>query len=351
MEKYITDKNGNTILNTLIFEDCISCIASKVKDGYAHISCPHDGVAKRLGFAIASNGQISICSSNSNTTKNFKILLNETLGTLSELCKTRNEVIAEVNNQSLERINRLVHNLKNINAHFLQELYNLIPQNLFMGKMSKMVSRVEKIVSENPKDTAYCLLRIARLNAGLKAEVAVYDKLFKENPTLNVRSYTLDSVLMLVLNEFFADFHANNVFVRVEDFPKKINLDFESFRVAMYHIFENATKYVLPNTKISIKFTDNSESNSVIIALEMTSFALRPNEVLRIFESGYSGEQAKANNKSGKGIGMYLAKQLLELMQATIEFVPGTQIVRKFNGIEYAENLILITLDKSLPCS
>ena len=77
--------------------------------------------------------------------------------------------------------------------------------------------------------------------------------------------------------------------------------------MALYHIVENASKYVLPNSNIEIKFNSNNESFSIVFLMQ--SFKLSTNDKDRIFEDGFSGSVAVKARKSGHGIGMYRARK------------------------------------------
>lgn len=271
------------------------------------------------------------------------MLSNELLYAIPTLREARLELLSEIKEQSNARVNRVLHNIKNINAHLLQELYTFVPQELFTRKLGKTVNTVVELIKKHPKDAAIAFLRIAKLNSGLKAELSVYDKLLKDNPQLQFREYNIRDVVMLVLHEFFSDFHELGVYIDVEDCYKRISIDFESFRVALYHIVENASKYVLPNSIIEIKFNSNNNESFSIVFL-MQSYKLNSDDKDRIFEEGFSGSVAVKAGKSGHGIGMYRAKKLLELNKGNLIFEPGKVTEKIIDNIEYAYNTITIEL-------
>jgi len=112
--------------------------------------------------------------------------------------------------------------------------------------------------------------------------------------------------------------------------------------VALYHIVENASKYVLPNSVIEIRF--NSEDKSFSIVFLMQSYKLSSDDTDRIFEEGFSGSVAVRAGKSGHGIGMYRAKKLLILNKGNLIFDPGKVTERIIDNVEYAYNTITIKL-------
>ncbi len=342
MHKQIIDKSGVVLCNSMPYTSCQSCIIAAVHNGFGHVSCPFSTEPKRVAFQKSNQGEVYICSEENITTKNFKLLVAELLYAIPTLREARLELLSEIKEQSNARVNRVLHNIKNINAHLLQELYTFVPQELFTRKLGKTVNTVVELIKKKPKDAAIAFLRIAKLNSGLKAELSVYDKLLKDNPQLQFREYNIRDVVMLVLHEFFSDFHELGVYIAVEDCYKRISIDFESFRVALYHIVENASKYVLPNSIIEIKFNSNNESFYIVFIMQ--SFKLSSDDKDRIFEEGFSGSVAVKAGKSGHGIGMYRAKKLLKLNKANLIFNPGKVTEKIIDNIEYAYNTITIEL-------
>lgn len=321
---------------------CQSCIMASVYNGFGQVLCPFSNEHKRVAFQKSNQGEVYICSEKNITTKNFKLLVAELLYAIPTLRDARIELLFEIKEQSNARVNRVLHNIKNINAHLLQELYTFVPQELFTRRLGKTVNTVVELIKKRPKDAAIAFLRIAKLNSGLKAELSVYDKLLKDNPQLQFREYKIRDVVMLVLHEFFSDFHELGVYINVEDCYKRISIDFESFRVALYHIVENASKYVLPKSNIDIKFNSNNESFSIVFLMQ--SYKLSSEDKDRIFEEGFSGSIAIKAGKSGHGIGMYRAKKLLKLNNGNLTFDPGRVTEKIIDNIEYAYNTITIEL-------
>lgn len=342
MNKLIIDKSGVILCNSMPSTTCQSCIVTSVHNGFAHSICPLSNDSKRLAFQQGNNGDVYVCTGEAITTKNFKILVAELSYAIPTLRNARLELLSEIKEQSNARVNRVLHNIKNINAHLLQELYTFVPQELFTRKLGKTVNTVVDLIKKQPKNAAIAFLRIAKLNSGLKAELSVYDKLLKDNPQLQFREYNLRDVVMLVLHEFFSDFHEIGVFVDVEDCYERVSIDFESFRVALYHIVENASKYVLPNSKIEIKFNTTSDTFSIVFLMQ--SFKLNASDKDRIFEEGFSGAVAVKAGKSGHGIGMYRAQKLLHLNRGNLIFDPGKVTEKIIDNIEYAYNTITINL-------
>lgn len=343
MDRRIVDSRGELILNTLKNTQCAVCIHQQAADGYANIICPLDGVRKRLSYRKNSYLELMVCSDMSKTTKLFRDEVDSIMYGSKALIQTADLIRKSAIKETSQRVNRVIHNLKSINAHAIQELYTLVPQNQLLKNVKDNPTIVENIIKGKPKLAAVTFFRMAKYNMSIKAEFSIYEKLLLGDVRLNVQEHNIRDVVMIVLYMFFGDFSAKNVYVEVEDFYEKISFDFESFQIAIYHIIENAAKYVAPKTNAKISF--KLEKDSVLVIFEMTSLYIQPGEEQEIFNEGYSGELARKIETAGKGIGMYRAKQLIELNKGTIIVEPG-EFPNKHKGVDYAENKFVITLPR-----
>lgn len=340
MEKRILNNDGIVILSS-IDEICFGCIKSNCINGYSNQVCIKDGGKKRLGIAKTNHGTVYVCSNDSKTTKNFKNELNTLASGIKFFESTKKEIITATIEDEHKRVSRLIHNLKSLNAHIIQEVYSVVPQDLLTANISKTLEKVEDAIKENIRDAAIALLRIAKFNTGVKAEFSVYDKILKNDVQLNPSDVNIRNVLMLVLHMFFTDFADKHVYVDVANYYEKAFMDFESVFVAFYHIIENSTKYVCPNTKIEVDFQLDGDMHKVTFS--MRSLYIYPDDEERIFEDGYSGILAKKIGKAGHGLGMYRAKQLLLINNSTIDFIPGS-VEYDSGGVTYADNQIVVRI-------
>lgn len=197
MNRHIVSNTGEVVTSTMP-ESCLGCIKSNVNRGYASIECPLDKKKKRLGVVESTQGILYACSSDSKTTKLFKNELDSVVATIKTLVKLRERVIEEnierIKSDEYSRVDRLVHNLKSINAHCIQVLYNCIPQNVMMQNYQKATETAKNIIVKNPEMAAKTMLRIARNNMSLKAEISVYEKLLKNQVKLQPRNSNLRDV-------------------------------------------------------------------------------------------------------------------------------------------------------------
>lgn len=335
----VIDPDGNIIFCNLHAKETgrIKSIDSK--------SQKIDGANLRAGVVSNQHGTVVAFSSSKDYIKS-SAKFSTALNVILDSTKMVNEVVKQARATINKSTSRLIHNLTSLNAHNIQEIYSLIPQENVSQKIIGQISFVENIVREEPKETALLLLRVAKNNAAMKAEFSVFRKLFDSNPDLQVREHNVHKVLMNIFYLFFSDFTDKNVRVKIGDTKNKYFacFDYESFHVAIYHVIENAAKYIKPKTSLNVKIKDTG--GSIEIIMDMISLEIKKGEIDRIFEEGISGELAYRIGKSGDGIGMSRAKKILELNSGSVSVNPHCDTVEAFMGVNYQRNVFVISLPK-----
>lgn len=189
---------------------------------------------------------------------------------------------------------RLKHNLVTYNSHILQELYQLVPQEELLaldGK--KQLKAIQQALLKNPNRTSQSFLRVLKNAILEKAEFDVFDKLYKTDPGLSFYVHPVHKIILMTLNSFWLDFLELEIEVDIQSTNKKLLLDYNSFSVALGHIFDNATKYALPKTKISVWFYENVIEDHFDINIDMISLKVDNCDKEKIFQEGFSAKYAQ----------------------------------------------------------
>lgn len=338
----IVDVNGNIVFCNLNpkEKDKINIINSS--------SMKIDNSNLRGGTVSNQHGTVIAFSSNREYKKSSRKFITAVKVILNSV-EMINEIVTKAHTSINKSTSRLIHNLTSLNAHNIQEVYSLIPQEKVSKKISGQITFVENIVQKNSRDTALLLLRVAKNNAAMKAEFSVFRKLFDSNPELQIREHNVHKVLMNIFYLFFPDFTDKDVKVVVGDNKNTYMayFDYESVHVALYHVIENSAKYIRPKTKLNIEI--NNAGSFIDINMDMISLEIKKNEVDKIFEEGISGDLASGLGKSGDGIGMHRAKKILELNSGMISVSPDDGTKEFILGVPYQKNIFTISLPKRKP--
>lgn len=265
------------------------------------------------------------------------------------------EQILEINNiknkltQDIQADNRrLIHNITSFNGHNIQELYLVVPEEKLSKDYRKVKETIKTYLAKDADAVADAFLRIAKNSIAMKAEFTVFKKLDGGSATLQKQPHYIRKVILTVLHVFYQDFKELNVYVSVEDNEKLLKFDFETIRVALYHIIDNTAKYISPNTELKIRFRENEEENNFSLIIEMISMEIIPNELNDVLREGYSGIYAKQSGKNGDGLGLFIVNRILNLNSAKL-IVHINQFPlysKKIEGINYVRNTFEIIFNK-----
>ena len=303
-----------------------------------------NGTSKiRRGCAIDSKYKLYLCCDDQNITNKifkhyfrlFKELANEIILSM-ELTKSKES----------QKTRRLKHNLINYNANIQQELYKLLPQILFKNEKNHL-DIIENIVNKSSKKSAFAFLKILKNSNLMKNEFDVYEMLDQENPYLDFSEHPIHKVVLLTLNPFWLDIVENGVNINIQSFYGKTTLDYKTMSVSLSHIFDNITKYILPNSDLNISFEDSSEYIKLIF--DMISLRVEESELGSIFTENISGKWSKETDLAGSGIGMFIVKRLILLNKGAVIFKPLVDKNKSvlFENVPYDNNIIEIKLNKN----
>jgi signal transduction histidine kinase len=122
-----------------------------------------------------------------------------------------------------------------------------------------------------------------------------------------------------VVNEQQGDIDeaGHHLAVRLPRKPVIINADIHSLRMVIENVLSNAIKYTLPGGTITIRvYKKNREA---YIVVKDTGVGIAPADMKKIFEQFSRLPNAMSQQVGGTGIGLYLAKHLVELHGGSVE--------------------------------
>ena len=335
---HVADNGGKDVASNLA-DECKKCLGGCDSLGMM-IVCPKYGGERRQGVIKNTRGSTFLCTM-TKTTKLFRGELESLAYAQSDIVIVKNEIEEGIRKVEQQKVNRLVHNLASINGKNILEIYNLVSQDLLSTNWRSQLEFIEREITNDPKKAAILFLKIAKNNIQMKSEFSIYKRLDRaDTKTLEIKSNRLRALLLNVLHPFFVDFNDNRIYVSVNEYIGRCMFDYETIQVCFYHFFENATKYVKPNTAMEISFEESD--NFVKVIFSMTSAYIKPIERESIFNEGISGETAQAMRKQGDGIGLWRMRQIMELNNGRCELIAGDEPI-VYHGFEYAYNTFTLS--------
>lgn len=344
MEKRIIYGTDEVLLDNLKFSICEKCLQQLNYEGESSVICPIDNASRRIGCKKSAKGYAQVCAEGL-TTRNFRIELQNVVDSIPQLLRFRKEIERSVRKAELQKLDRIIHNIKTQNAHAIQELTNYIDPEQFIYNIRSLIPGVSNKIKKNTLRAAFVLLRLAKINTAMSQEIFIYDHIsHKESQyQLEKRKYDLHAVLMLVFHEFMPDFNSKQVTINVMDYEEKVVFDFTVIRFIFYHLIANAVKYIKPNSVLSVSFDE--DSNNYIVDFSMTSYHIYKEDLDKIYTEGYSGKIAVEQKTAGLGLGMYLVDIMVKLHNAKLVINPGEED-NKNGKISYSENEFVLYIPK-----
>lgn len=333
--------DGEEFLSNLP-KDCRDCYRNFSEGASKVVECKVAG-KRRRAFKKFDEGSIYFCTSSKdmvNSTKIFNKILRSHETFLNQY-KKMNEKNVELLTKPMKR---LEHNLIGYNAHCIQGLYSLFPQEGSSKNYKKQIESIQKIISDDSNEAAEIVFDVYKNSNFIKNEMTVFKRL--NNPKLAVkrRLYSVDKVFLNVFHRYskeLSDKGINLLFQGNQD--AKISVDYDSVCVVFSHLLNNIEKYVLPKTTLHVSV--ELLGNKVNLTLDMTSLEMSDNDIENIFEDGYSGELPIKLTIGGSGIGMYIVKRLLTINNADIEVKRDNTEKRTKHGVNYCNNKFIISFN------
>ncbi len=109
---------------------------------------------------------------------------------------------------------------------------------------------------------------------------------------------------------------------RIEEIPDYIvNIDLKRIRQVVYNIISNSLKFTQPGGEIYVSFFTNHGYNGdeLVVSIKDTGKGISASDLPFIFDKFYRGEKARTLNIAGSGLGLSIAKYIIEKHGGNIE--------------------------------
>ena len=145
---------------------------------------------------------------------------------------------------------------------------------------------------------------------------------------LVLKQYNLYSIVRQVVKKYSIVFIHKHISLDMKPFEQMITTDEKWVTFVIEQILSNALKYT---NQGCIRIYQESDK---VLVIEDTGIGIRPEDISRVFERGYTGYNGRVDKKS-TGIGMYLCKTILDHLGHTIYIEStvgkGTKVEINFN--------------------
>ncbi len=140
--------------------------------------------------------------------------------------------------------------------------------------------------------------------------VLSYIRLGSESTDLVVKAYPLDELIRESIRKFAQLFVLKKLRLFYDGTDKTIVTDKKWFAVILEQLLSNAIKYT-PSGSVSIILEGD------ILKIADTGIGIAPEDLPRIFEKGFTGENGRLDKRSS-GLGLYLCKKSADLLRIPV---------------------------------
>ena len=202
-------------------------------------------------------------------------------------------------------INDTVHDIRKFNATIKTK------GEIIINKSNKK-SKKDSYINEKARS-------IWAMSSYISSRLNIYNYLYSNQPMRSGIPYEYN---------FFKTFDKIRKCLKEEAAKKQITIElscnvscsninaYDSIELLPFLIIDNAIKYTSKGEKIQISITENK--NEQIIKIQAIGAKIEKDEIDKIFIREYRGKNAKKYFNDGSGIGLYLAKEICEANNLSI---------------------------------
>lgn len=147
--------------------------------------------------------------------------------------------------------------------------------------------------------------------------------IFSDDNALPLTEIRLDEVVFDAVAEFKKWNPTKNIHINLENFPEDekqlfINGNAEALKVVFKNLLDNACKF---STNQEAFLTISLLQKHIIVSIQNEGIPIPLDEISQIFQPFYRSDST-ARGKTGHGVGLAIAKQIVELHQGKLSAIP-----------------------------
>ena len=266
----------------------------------------------------------------------ISILLGSMLFIRSKLAKAQKKIIAQKKESLilLEDRNLMLKENAAIKKRFYANVSHEFrtPLTLIMGPLNQLID-----TSTNESNTKMLkgALRHSKKLLSMVNQLLDLAKIESNHLQLEVDQYEFISFSREIFKSFDPLFQSKHIAMEFDTDIDKISLcfDLEKMEIVLFNILSNAIKFTAKNGSISMKIIN--EEDAIKIMISDTGTGISSSNIPFIFDRFFRVENSKENAIEGSGIGLSLAKELVELHHGTIAVKSDVGVGTQFTLLLY----------------
>jgi signal transduction histidine kinase len=180
-----------------------------------------------------------------------------------------------------------------------------------------------KITSEQRDQLQQIYLSNQRM-AALINDLLIASQLELGAIIMHNKKVDLPALAHSILNKVTAEYTQHKKLIVKEKYEKDIQplfLDPDLIKIVFEHLFSNACKYTPENATIQVSINhEKTTQGKINITVSDTGYGIPARQQAKIFTKLFRAENIKSKETDGTGIGLYIAKSIIDKMGGEITF-------------------------------
>lgn len=190
---------------------------------------------------------------------------------------------------------------------------------MWVHQIKTPISALRLLLQENKEENKAELSELFKIEQYVEM-VLGYLRTEDISADMSFQEYELDSLVKEQIHKYARIFVGKKLTLHYEGVEEYVLTDGKWLGFVIGQIFSNALKYTKQGG-ISIYM---SRDRAHTLVIEDTGIGIRPEDLPRVFEKGFTGHNGREDNRA-TGIGLYLCVKIMKKLnhEITIESIPG----------------------------
>ena len=130
-----------------------------------------------------------------------------------------------------------------------------------------------------------------------------------------IKKIKLEKIVNMALLKNKKEFIGRKVNVNIYNLDLEVATDSKWLVFILNQIISNSIKYKKQNENLSLEIFAKKQKENVTLYIKDNGIGISKNDISRIFEKGFTGENGRIIGKKSTGIGLYLCKKLCDKLR------------------------------------
>ncbi|NLL05772.1 MAG: HAMP domain-containing protein [Clostridiaceae bacterium] len=232
------------------------------------------------------------------------------------------KIVEESSTKEIGQLTTAINNLAQTleNQESLRKRMSLDVAHEFRTPIATLQSHLEAMIdgiwqpdAQRLKSCHEEVLRIGRMVGDLEKLV----KYEGENLVLNKESFNLSTLIQTIIHNFESDFKAKEVQIKYINKKYMLLADRDKISQIVVNLLSNALKYTYKGGMVEIEVTQLDKAVKIVV--RDNGIGIAEEDLPYIFERFYRADKSRNRNTGGAGIGLTIAKSLVDAHRGEIK--------------------------------